>query len=442
MGKKSNEYAELSQTVEELQKRLIEAEDTLGAIRRGEVDALVIETSKGDQVFTLKSAERPYRIMVEQMTEGALTLSLDGIILFCNQRFAQMVQAPLETLIAASIYQYIAPDSRSHFDVLAKNNARGEMEFLAQSKTAVPTNVALSTLKLDEDTTVLCVVVTDLTEHKQAEDELARYREGLEYLVKQRTAELEKINLALQAEVAERKKIEDALYRRTQELESANSELEAFSYSVSHDLRAPLRSIEGFSEAAVMEYADKLGEQGQDYLIRVRKASRTMSSLIDDILKLSRVSRADMHTDRVDLSRLVDAIARDIRAAQPERRGEIKVYPGVTVNADRRLVEIALRNLLENAWKFTSKCPQPYIEFGVTDQAKEMVYFIKDNGVGFSMKYADKLFEPFRRLHSEKDYPGTGIGLATVRRIIRRHGGQIWAESKVGKGATFYFTLG
>lgn len=225
------------------------------------------------------------------------------------------------------------------------------------------------------------------------------------------------------------------------ELESANKELESFAYSVSHDLRTPLRTLDGFSEMVILEYGDKLDETGKGYLNRIRKAGQTMSRLTEDILKLSRITRAEMHKDKVNLSEIASSIASELKAAQPGRKGEFSIAPDLIVNGDKALLQILLRNLLENSWKYTGKCPNTRIEMGINRQDGKMVYFIKDNGVGFDMQYKDKLFQPFQRLHTSKDYPGTGIGLATAQRVIRRHGGDIWAESEVGKGTTFYFTL-
>ena len=243
-------------------------------------------------------------------------------------------------------------------------------------------------------------------------------------------------------DITDRKKAEESLHRYASDLETANKELETFSYSVSHDLRSPLRTLDGFSEMAILEYGDKLGETGQDYLNRVRKASQTMSRLIDDILKLSRISRAELHREKIVLSDLAKSIVEELKTSQPERQAEFIIHPELTVRGDKNLLEIGLRNLLENAWKYSSKCSHTRIEFGCLNQKGEQIYFVRDNGVGFDMKYSDKLFQPFHRLHNDKDYPGTGIGLATVQRIIHRHNGRIWAESEVGKGSTFYFTLG
>jgi len=240
----------------------------------------------------------------------------------------------------------------------------------------------------------------------------------------------------------ERKRAEESLKRYTAELETANKELEAFSYSVSHDLRAPLRIMDGFSQIVLEDYGDKLDATGKDYLDRVRKASQNMSVLIDDLLKLSRVARTDMYRDRVDLSEIAHSILDELKAHDPGRNTEFVIQDNMMVSGDKALLTIALRNLLENAWKFTSKCFITRIEMGISFNNKEMVYFIRDNGVGFDMKYADRLFKPFQRLHTNREYEGTGIGLAIVQRIIRRHQGQIWVESSEGQGATFYFTLG
>src|SRR3954462_25954 len=226
------------------------------------------------------------------------------------------------------------------------------------------------------------------------------------------------------------------------DLEHKNRELESFSYAVSHDLRAPLRRIDSFSRAVLETQGDRLDEAGQLFLTRVREASQQMSQLIDDVLYLSRVTRAELRDQEVDLSSLADLALARLQEADPARQVETKVRPAVIVTGDGQLLRIALENLLENAWKFTAKELKPRIEFGVTQVAGEPTYFVRDNGAGFDMTYADRLFAPFQRLHSQDEFPGSGIGLATVQRIIHRHGGRVWAEGLVGQGATFQFTLG
>jgi two-component system, sensor histidine kinase and response regulator len=226
------------------------------------------------------------------------------------------------------------------------------------------------------------------------------------------------------------------------DLEHKNQELESFSYAVSHDLRAPLRRIEAFSRAVLESQGERLDPDGRRFVDRIQEASRQMSQLIDDVLHLSKVSRAELRQQEVDLSALAAAILERLRESEASREVETRVRPGVTVTGDGRLLRIALTNLLENAWKFTAREPAGRIEFGMTTAAGEAAYFVRDNGAGFDMAYVDRLFGPFQRLHLSSEYPGSGIGLATVQRIIHRLGGRVWAEGLVGQGATFWFTLG
>ncbi|MBI2917868.1 MAG: hypothetical protein HYY01_07710 [Chloroflexi bacterium] len=232
-----------------------------------------------------------------------------------------------------------------------------------------------------------------------------------------------------------------ALKQQATQLANLNKELDAFAYSVSHDLRAPLRAIDGFSQALLEDYLDKLDAQGVDYLNRVRNASQAMGRLIDGLLKLSRLTRAEMRRQPVDLSATAQAIAEALRKSQPERRVAFSIAGGVTANGDPVLLQVVLENLLSNAWKFTSRHATATIEFGATWQDGKQVCFVRDDGAGFEMAYAGKLFGAFQRLHGRNDFEGTGIGLATVRRIIDQHGGRVWAEGAVDRGAAFYFTL-
>ena len=237
------------------------------------------------------------------------------------------------------------------------------------------------------------------------------------------------------------KENEAKLESKVLELEAANKELEAFSYSVSHDLRAPLRGIDGFSQALLEDYGDKVGEKGVDYLRRVRSGAQKMGALIDDLLKLSRVSRSEMRLEVVDISAMVQSIMDDYHKVIPERSVEFVIQSNLSVLADRSLLRIMLTNLVDNAWKYSSKAVKARIEFGLLFANGENIFFLRDNGVGFDMAYADKLFSPFQRLHTIVEFPGTGIGLATVLRIMRRHGGKIWAEASLNEGATFYFSF-
>ena len=234
------------------------------------------------------------------------------------------------------------------------------------------------------------------------------------------------------------------------ELKAVNKELETFSYSVSHDLRAPLRSIDGFSQALLEDCHEQLDTTGHDYLRRIRSATQRMGQLIDDLLTLSRVIRSEMRREPVDLSRIASQISADLHQSDPERQVEFAIQPNLVDRGDNRLLYASLENLLSNAWKFTAKRPQARIEFGAIPPSPDgkdepgsthPTYFVRDDGVGFDMAYVDKLFSPFQRLHSIQEFPGNGIGLATVQRIVHRHGGRVWAEGEIGQGATFYFTL-
>ncbi|OFZ20966.1 MAG: hypothetical protein A2X94_06430 [Bdellovibrionales bacterium GWB1_55_8] len=238
--------------------------------------------------------------------------------------------------------------------------------------------------------------------------------------------------------------LEERIEERTVALSAANKELEAFSYSVSHDLRAPLRGIDGFSQALLEDYGERLDAEARDYLQRIRAGVQRMGRLIDDLLALSRLTRRELNVNTVRLSDVARRILEDLKAAEPERNVQTLIRDVSPVVGDEGLLAAAMENLLMNSWKFTSKRADARIEFGQLEQPTmgEAVFFVKDNGAGFDMAYADKLFGAFQRLHGAAEFSGTGVGLATVRRILHRHGGRIWAEGEVGKGATFYFTVG
>ncbi len=276
---------------------------------------------------------------------------------------------------------------------------------------------------------VLNVRVRAQMRRKQFEDEHRRIRE-----------ELLKAEISAMEERAARQ-VAEARASLVMELERKNKELEAFSHSVSHDLRAPLRAMDGFSHMLLDEYGNSLDERARDYLRRVRAGAKRMSELIDDLLALSRIGRADLRREAVELSEMVGQVCEDIRRSEPERQVTFAVAPHLSAQADGGLMRVVFENLIGNAWKFTGKVERAHIEFGVETRDGGRVFFIRDNGAGFDMAYADTLFAPFRRLHKEKDFPGTGIGLATVYRVIDRHGGRVWAEGVVGGGATVFFTV-
>jgi PAS domain S-box-containing protein len=269
---------------------------------------------------------------------------------------------------------------------------------------------------VDSDGKVIGItsLVEDITESLRAQEELKKHREHLEELVEDRTAELEALN----------------------------NELEAFSYSVSHDLRAPLRAIDGFSQALLEDFTDKLGDEGQDYLYRVRSGAGRMALLIDDLLQLSRVGRSELKRTTVDLTQIARDIARDLDEQEPARKVEFDIKTGLKTDGDQRLLTVVMENLLSNAWKYTGKKTSAKIIVGKKKQAGKTVFYVEDNGAGFDMQYAGNLFGAFQRLHRDEEFEGTGIGLATVQRILHRHGGTIKAEAKVDQGASFYFTFG
>jgi PAS domain S-box-containing protein len=271
-------------------------------------------------------------------------------------------------------------------------------------------NVVITPLFTEEGVLFGYVKITrDISERRRAEEELLRLNTDLE--------------------------------RRSVELEVAFKEMETFSYSVAHDLRSPLRSLDGFSRYLLDHYAERLDAQGVDYLRRMRAAAQRMARLIDDLLNLARVGRTEMRIEPVNLSRMVTEIIDGLQRHDPEREVHAEIAADVIARGDYGLLRIALEHLLENAWKFTGTRKDTHIIFAAREQEGRCVYFVRDNGVGFDMTYIDKLFQPFQRLHSEEEFPGTGIGLALVQRIIQRHGGRIWAEAVKGHEATFYFTL-
>jgi light-regulated signal transduction histidine kinase (bacteriophytochrome) len=257
------------------------------------------------------------------------------------------------------------------------------------------------------------LVLRDVTERRQQLQQIRRLNTDLEQRVKQRTAALE----------------------------AANGELEAFSYSVAHDLRTPLRGIDSFSQILIERYGPKLDEEGIGYLNRVRNAARRMSDLIDALLSLARIGRAELQATDVDFTQMVTLITEDLAAAQPERRIKVNIEGGMRAHADPQLLRVAVGNLLDNAWKFTSHRDAAQVEVGSCPGRVIPTFFVRDNGAGFNPAYADKLFGTFQRLHNEREFPGTGIGLALVKRALARHGGKVWAKSGVDEGATFFFTL-
>ena len=402
----------------EVRAQLRELQQTIEAIRAGDVDSLIIGPPGQQQVYALATADRPYRLIVEAMNEGTATVSPRGVILDANPRLSSMTGQNASELIGTPVLDLIPEAHRPAFarllDVGAGDSARGEVDLAGSGGTTVPVLLAVSGFDLD-GMLLQCLVLTDLTAQRAAENQVRVLTTELEARVKQRTAELER----------------------------SNKHLQAFTYSVAHDLRTPLRGLNGFSEALLEEYGELLGETGRGYAGRIQAASERMGTIIDDLLRLSQVSRADLNLVPVNLSAEVVAIAGGLRSGDPGRRVSFAIQDGVWVSADRILIRAVLENLVENAWKFTARRDDATIEFATTaDDGAMVCCYVRDNGVGFDPAYVHKLFQPFQRLHTTSEFPGTGIGLASVQRIIERHGGRTWAQGAVDGGATFYFTLG
>lgn len=383
-----------------------------------ETEAGVVVTSIIRDITERKQAERVraelqarFEAVAETANDAVVSADDRGEIVYLNPAAERIFGYPANEAIGQSL-TLLMPERfhASHREGLARYLAGGEpyavgktVELAGQRKdgTEFPLELSLASWKVG-DRKFFTGILRDITARKQDEQSLRDY---------------------------------------AAQLEVANRELEAFSYSVSHDLRAPLRGIDGFSQALLEDYADRLDEDGRSHLARVRAGAQRMGQLIDDLLKLSRVTRMDLNREPVDLSALTREIARELRDRDPERPVEIAIAPGLTATADARLLRVVLENLMGNAWKFTGGRRDARITFGHAVQDGVSAYFVQDNGAGFDMQYAHKLFGAFQRLHDAREYSGTGIGLATAQRVIHRHGGRIWAQAAPDKGATFYFTL-
>ncbi|MBI4331542.1 MAG: PAS domain S-box protein [Chloroflexi bacterium] len=388
-----------------------------GTLQRTEAERQAANRALEDYSVRIQAAEQKYRGLYDSIKDGIVYTDITGKFLNCNQAYSDMLGYSEEELRGLT-YKEITPakwEAMENEIVGDHITRRGysdeyEKEYIRKDGAVFPISLR-AWLVRDKDGQAVGMwgIVRDITLRKHAEEAIVTLNEELK--------------------------------QRAVELEASNKELEAFSYSVSHDLRSPLRSMAGFSQALLEDYGARLDEQGRGYLARIQASSDLMGRLIDDLLELSRVTRAGMRPEPIDLSALALAALAEIQKAQPQRRVEYAVAPGLMVQGDSRLIHLLMENLLENAWKFTAKAASPRIEVGVADRDGTRAYFVRDNGAGFDMAYAGKLFLPFQRLHKATEFPGTGIGLATVQRIVQRHGGRVWGEGETGRGATFYFTL-
>jgi PAS domain S-box-containing protein len=372
----------------------------------------ITERKKAEE--QLRAASLYARSLIEASLDPLVTISSEGKITDVNKATEEVTGVERDHLIGADFADYFTePDkAREGYQLVFKEGFVRDYPLAIRHISGKITDVLYNaSVYQDEKGNVRGVFAAarDITERKKAEESIEKLNEDLK--------------------------------RRTAELEASNMELEAFSYSVSHDLRAPLRSVDGFSLALIEDYSEKLDEKGMDYLQRMRVAAQRMGQLIDDLLKLSRTMRAEMHHECINISEIVMDIVNELKDSQPERNVEFIIELDVGAVGDPHLLRIMLENLLGNAWKFTNTQKVARIEFGRHGGNGGTTYFIRDNGVGFDMNFYDKLFNPFQRLHLPNEFPGTGIGLALVKRIVQRHGGNVWAEGEIDKGATIYFTI-
>jgi PAS domain S-box-containing protein len=419
-----------SRELAELRIRLADAEAALRAIRSGDVDAVVVAGKQGPQVFTLEGVGHTYRLLIESMNEGALTVTADKMILYANQCFARMVKCPLEQVTGSSFRRFLSAEDRATLRPLLKrpgpSGSKIQVLLHSDDGSKLPAQISIRPLAKNGDNHApIGMVVTDMTEARRAANQKQTAR---------LYAQAREHSAGLERRVAD----------RTEQLLCANRELEAFESSVSHDLRGPLRHIRGFSKILIDGYAPQLPDEAQQLLNQTVDVAAKMDRMIVALLEFSRQRKQAVSLESVDVSGMWHGVLAEMRPEMGDRRIHVTIGDTPPCRADPILLRQVLVNLLENALKYSQTRDRSVIEISAVTlpNGAGTAYSIKDNGVGFDMKYADKLFTVFTRLHSTDDFEGTGIGLTTAQRIIQRHGGRIWAESAPDAGATFFFTVG
>ncbi len=409
--------------------RLAEAEETLHAIRTGEVDTMVVAGDHGTHVFTLEGSEHAYRVLIESMNEGALTLTADETILYANQCFARMVKCPLEKVIGSSFGRFLAAEERSTLHPIlteaGKSGSKCQAFLMASDGSQIPAQLSIRSLaKSDSAHATIGMVVTDMTEARRAASQ----------------KEMALLYAQVQEHAAD---LECRVEQRTRELMDANQELQAFEFSISHDLKAPLRAVLGFSQQMIDVHGPQLPQEGRDSLSKIVDEVRKMGRLIDALLEFSRLGKTPLTLQLVDIGQMWREVLAQMKLELGDRPMEVTIGKLPSCQADPVLLRQVLINLLGNALKYSRKRNCSVIAISAVTPAETgcTAYSIKDNGVGFDMQYKDKLFTAFQRLHNARDFEGTGIGLTTSHRIIQKHGGRIWAESAPQAGATFFFTV-
>jgi len=526
-----------SRETDELKARLKEAEETLEAIRSGAVDAIVVSGKTGERIYTLQGADQSYRLLVESISEGALTLNADGTILYGNLQFATMLGIPLDQIIGTSFLGCLFEDDRRVIERVFRRGdpgiSRHQVALITREGEGLPVQFSLNIADIAGDR-IFTAVVTDLAEqirYREIVDEEKLLRSILEQepvgiAVCDATGRIIRCSRALHEfcheppekrffedlldlryeenggwekllpaiplqgvslsvvdsilrcpdgkvrylltsaaplldghgktvgclivlrDVTERKAMEEHLAAQTVELRTsqaqlmdANKELESFSYSVSHDLRAPLRAIDGYARMIMRKQGDAFDDETRERFNLIRKNAGIMGKLIDDLLAFSRLGRKELQATAIDMRKMLESIWEELQDLHPHRRMILKIGDFPPGWGDPALIKQVLVNLLSNAVKFTRGREEAFIEAGTCIEDGMTAYYIRDNGVGFDMRYADKLFNVFQRLHDADEFEGTGVGLAIVLRIVKRHGGRVWADGEVDRGAGFYFSL-